>query len=280
MVEGGKKNSQNRGKFIKPGSKKDFKPKRSSSSGSPKKHGKKPLEIKHFSAIVPGGIPGTGKPKFNRRPEKGWSSLGVPANRKPREGDKGYKNPGLNKNGHDNGADKPTTHRNYQRKRKTPCSDQKVDGGKIVSAKISGKVTSQINFAINKDSKKLNANPDSLEIEGENQFQIEEIDDGEPKKKKSKHKRIKITEQKNLGKKADLARLNADMCKFYSKQNLSALTTLEKDDISISEERGNCFFAEQGETVLDLLEKAGVGIKNEEEVRKGKKGKKYNLVSL
>ena len=204
MAEG-KKNSQNRGKFKKPGQKKDFKPKRSSSSGPPKKHGKKPLDIKPFSALVPGGIPGTGKPKFNRRPEKGWASLGVPANRKPREGDKVKKQ---------NGGDDKGPHRNYQRKRKAPGSDQKLDSGKVVSAKISGKITSQINFAINKDSKKLNANPDSLEL-GENQFQMETIDDGEPKKKKSKHKRIKITEQKHLHKKADLASLNADMCKFY-----------------------------------------------------------------
>jgi len=98
----------------------------------------------------------------------------------------------------------------------------------------------------------------AVDVELDENVKFEKLDEGK-KKKKSKHKRRKITETKDLEVKSDATGVNADIHKHFERKLKSKLTDLEKSDYSLAA-GSKVFCAEQEETISEFLERAEVSL--------------------
>ena len=108
--------------------------------------------------------------------------------------------------------------------------------------------------------------PDHVENDFEESGQIEPP---AKKSKKSKHKRMKITDEKNLDDKVTLETLNSDLKKYFEKKLKHKLSDLEifEKNFKNDEVDGQFYFSEENESLDAFLGKSGVTIKNSSETQ-------------
>lgn len=84
-------------------------------------------------------------------------------------------------------------------------------------------------------------------------------------KKKSKHKRRKITDEKDLNQMVTLKNLNQDILKYYTYKLRHKLTELEENEKKFSHHLDHCYFLEENETLENFLSRSKVEISHANE---------------